>query len=252
MPAAFCQESQAKAQANIWLVLVGASSHLKDQLNAFSKAMNVLQAAQQPDVVEVRMQFADWLLRSGFSIADALAQLVAASDVLLEIEEGSEDEDEEELGGDANYYSGIADEGGGSDDGASSVAPSDWDKSQSNFGGSKRGSRAGSRMGSSRAGSMAGSKAGKSSKGSKSGSRAGSQSSRMSKAKKKKKGTASKRLGSLTFCQVFLMNCVWGDWQCGFASKTSWIPCNSLNEHYQIGLQIIVTSCPQLTRIEMS
>ena len=184
------QESQAKAQANIWLVLVGASSQLKDQITAFSKAMNVLQAAMQPEVVEVRMQFADWLLRSGFPISDALEQLGAASDLLLEIEEGSEDEEEDEGGADARYYSGLADRGDNdSDDGGSSVAPSDWDRSQSNFG-SKKGSRAGSRIGSSRAGSMAGSRASRKS-GSKAGSKAGSQSSRMSKRKKSSK----KKLG---------------------------------------------------------
>lgn len=186
------QESQAKAQANIWLVLVGASSQLKDQITAFSKAMNVLQAAMQPEVVEVRMQFADWLLRSGFPISDALEQLGAASDLLLEIEEGSEDEEEDEAGADARYYSGLADRGDNdSDDGGSSVAPSDWDRSQSNFG-SKKGSRAGSRMGSSRAGSMAGSRASRKS-GSKAGSKAGSQSSRMSK---RKKSSSKKKLGS--------------------------------------------------------
>ena len=145
--------------------------------------MNVLQAAMQPEVVEVRMQFADWLLRSGFPISDALEQLGAASDLLLEIEEGSEDEEEEE-GGDARFYSGMGDRADhDSDDGGSSVAPSDWDKSQSNFGSKKGTSRSGSRMGSSRAGSMAGSKAGSRKSGA--GSKAGSQSSRMSKNKKK-------------------------------------------------------------------
>lgn len=154
--------------------------------------MNVLQAAMQPEVVEVRMQFADWLLRSGFPISDALEQLGAASDLLLEIEEGSEDEEEDEAGADARYYSGLADRGDNdSDDGGSSVAPSDWDRSQSNFG-SKKGSRAGSRMGSSRAGSMAGSRASRKS-GSKAGSKAGSQSSRMSK---RKKSSSKKKLGS--------------------------------------------------------
>ena len=154
--------------------------------------MNVLQAAMQPEVVEVRMQFADWLLRSGFPISDALEQLGAASDLLLEIEEGSEDEEEDEAGADARYYSGLADRGDNdSDDGGSSVAPSDWDRSQSNFGSKKGGSRAGSRMGSSRAGSMAGSRASRKS-GSKAGSKAGSQSSRMSK---RKKSSSKKKLG---------------------------------------------------------
>lgn len=134
----------------------------------------------QPEVVEVRMQFADWLLRSGFPAADALEQLGAASDLLLEIEEGSDEEEEE--GADAQFYSGIADRDD-SDDGGSSVAPSDWDKSQSAFGGSKRGSRAGSRAGSRMSSRKSGSRAG---------SRAGSQSSRMSRKKPKKKGSASR------------------------------------------------------------
>lgn len=90
------KESQAKAQAGIWLVLAGASSKQVDQFNAFMKATDILQDAEQPEVVEVRLQFADWLLRNGFDQSCALEQVAAAADMLLELEDGSEEEEEDD------------------------------------------------------------------------------------------------------------------------------------------------------------
>jgi len=138
------KESQAKAQANIWLVLAGASSKPVDQLSAFVKAIEILQNAEQPDVVEVRLQFADWLLRNHFHTADAREQLAAAADMLLEIEEDSEDEEEDV--GDDLYRGGF--------DGGESSCVSD-EQSQSDgksFTGQSRTSRRSSRMAPSDAG----------------------------------------------------------------------------------------------------
>lgn len=90
------KETQAKAQADIWLVLASASSRRSDQLDAYAKAIQILQEAKQADVIEVRLQFGDWLLRNGFEVASAQEQLAAAADLLLDVEVGSEDEDEEE------------------------------------------------------------------------------------------------------------------------------------------------------------
>eukprot|EP00927_Polykrikos_kofoidii_P036873 TRINITY_DN31092_c0_g2_i1.p1 TRINITY_DN31092_c0_g2~~TRINITY_DN31092_c0_g2_i1.p1 ORF type:complete len:2358 (+),score=467.67 TRINITY_DN31092_c0_g2_i1:1061-7075(+) len=94
------KESKAKAEAGIWLVLAQASSKRVDQLNAYNNAIRLLQSAEQTDVVEVRMEFADWLLRNGFSLVDAQEHLAAAADMLLEVEEAQESEDEEEGGAD--------------------------------------------------------------------------------------------------------------------------------------------------------
>jgi lipopolysaccharide biosynthesis regulator YciM len=87
------KESQAKAQASIWIVLARASSKKTDQLDAFTNAIRILQEAQQPDVVEVRLELADWLLRNQFEYSSAQEQLMAAAEVLLEIEEDPEDGD---------------------------------------------------------------------------------------------------------------------------------------------------------------
>eukprot|EP00746_Dinoflagellata_sp_MGD_P126781 gnl/MRDRNA2_/MRDRNA2_61526_c0_seq1.p1 gnl/MRDRNA2_/MRDRNA2_61526_c0~~gnl/MRDRNA2_/MRDRNA2_61526_c0_seq1.p1 ORF type:complete len:2705 (-),score=625.35 gnl/MRDRNA2_/MRDRNA2_61526_c0_seq1:121-7452(-) len=98
------KESQASAQASIWLVLAHASSKRVDQFDAYSKAIEILQNANQASVVEVRMEFADWLIRNGFEEADIKDQLCAAADLLLEIEEDM-DEDEGEDEGDGRSES---------------------------------------------------------------------------------------------------------------------------------------------------
>lgn len=107
------KESQARAQANIWLVLAGASAQQSDQLNAYSKAIEILQSAEQPEVVEVRMQFADWFLRNRFGPHDALEQLDCAADLLLDLEEGGSDEEENDETLD-NWYRGEVELGQGS------------------------------------------------------------------------------------------------------------------------------------------
>lgn len=75
------KESQASAQAAIWMVLAHASSKRADQLEAYARAVEILQNATQASTVEVRLEFADWLIRNGFGEADARDQLDAAADL---------------------------------------------------------------------------------------------------------------------------------------------------------------------------
>eukprot|EP00445_Apocalathium_hangoei_P019284 CAMPEP_0203912188 /NCGR_PEP_ID=MMETSP0359-20131031/53276_1 /ASSEMBLY_ACC=CAM_ASM_000338 /TAXON_ID=268821 /ORGANISM="Scrippsiella Hangoei, Strain SHTV-5" /LENGTH=1376 /DNA_ID=CAMNT_0050838069 /DNA_START=64 /DNA_END=4190 /DNA_ORIENTATION=+ len=138
------KESQAKAQAGIWLVLAGASSKPSDQLNAFTKAIEILQNAEQPEVVEVRLQFADWLLRNRFDPADAREQLEAAADLLLLVEEEDEEDEDEEADEDQMYSGNMDDQI--SEDKSASDGRSFTGGSQA---GSKRSSRRGSQMGAS-------------------------------------------------------------------------------------------------------
>merc|ERR1719440_2429712 len=84
------KETQANAQANIWMVLAHAAAKREDQLIAYQKAAEILQTSAQAKVVEVRMELADWMLRNQIPTSDALDQLQAAADFLLDIEEENE------------------------------------------------------------------------------------------------------------------------------------------------------------------
>lgn len=88
------RETEPKSQADIWVVLANASSRRADQLGAYAEAITILQDAQHKEVAEVRMQFADWLLRNGFDVADVQKQLAAAADVFLGDEQPSDDDDD--------------------------------------------------------------------------------------------------------------------------------------------------------------
>jgi len=90
------KETQATAQANIWLVLAHSSSKRQDQLEAYHKACDTLTAAQQAAVVEVRMDLADWLTRNHYTLSDCADQLQIAADFLLEIEEEAMEDAEED------------------------------------------------------------------------------------------------------------------------------------------------------------
>jgi len=185
------KETQAKAQAGIWLVLANASKRQADQLNAYMKATEILQDAEQPDVVEVRLQFADWLLRNGFDASTAQEQLASAADMLLELEDDSEDEDEESPAD--PYLAGL--------DGSTSASDADWmsqSDTKSFTGRSQRSSRRGSQASPSEAGRRRArggsgrSTTGRSRRGSIAGSKAGSPRSSRSSAK----GSRRSRMGS--------------------------------------------------------
>lgn len=52
------------------------------------------------EIVEVYVEFAEWLLRNGYESKDVVDNLLTASDMLVDIEVGDEDEDDGEDGED--------------------------------------------------------------------------------------------------------------------------------------------------------
>lgn len=57
------KETQANAQANIWLLLAHIAAVPVEQFRAYRQAINLLTSAQQLSVAEIRMELADWLVR---------------------------------------------------------------------------------------------------------------------------------------------------------------------------------------------
>eukprot|EP00929_Paragymnodinium_shiwhaense_P112627 TRINITY_DN80895_c0_g1_i1.p1 TRINITY_DN80895_c0_g1~~TRINITY_DN80895_c0_g1_i1.p1 ORF type:complete len:2851 (+),score=920.78 TRINITY_DN80895_c0_g1_i1:84-8555(+) len=183
------KETRAKAEASIWMVLAHNSAKLLDQLDAYTNAIQLLQTHEQWEVVEVRMEFADWLLRNGFGLGIAREQLQTAADMLMDIEEMMEeesDEDDEFGDGEGSAFgrhsqSGRSARSGRSKASRGSRAMSSYSKksaSRRSVGQRSKGSRASARSRSSRASRKAGSRRARSS------SAAGSVASKRSKQKK--------------------------------------------------------------------
>ena len=53
------KESQATAQANIWIILAHSAVKPLEQLEAYNKAIEILSKAQQYSVIDVKLELAD-------------------------------------------------------------------------------------------------------------------------------------------------------------------------------------------------
>ncbi|CAD7927130.1 unnamed protein product [Amoebophrya sp. A120] len=80
------KESQATAQANIWIILAHSAVKPQEQLDAYKKAIDILQKASQYSVVDVQLELADWLSARGDELA-AYEIARHAADLLLDVEE---------------------------------------------------------------------------------------------------------------------------------------------------------------------
>ena len=90
------KEGNASLQAMVWVKLARSSTLEIDQHNGYSKAIELLTKDESAEVVEVLIEFAEWLHRKKYPSIDVEDQLSLAIDVLMDIEPGWDDEDEEE------------------------------------------------------------------------------------------------------------------------------------------------------------
>ena len=68
-----------------------------EQHNAYTKAVELLTKEESVEVVEVLIEFAEWLHRKGYPTLDVEDQLSLAIDALMDIEPGWDDEDDDQL-----------------------------------------------------------------------------------------------------------------------------------------------------------
>ena len=81
--------------AKVWVKLARSSSNELEQHSAYNKAIEILRKEESVEVVEVLIEFAEWLQRKKYSTQDVEDQLLLAVDILMDIEPGWDDEDEE-------------------------------------------------------------------------------------------------------------------------------------------------------------
>ena len=90
------KESGEEMVARVWTILAQSSSDKKGKLQAYYKAVEVLE--QKPLAqVEYLVLYGEFLYTEGFPIEDAQDQLIAAADALLELDTALADEEEASL-----------------------------------------------------------------------------------------------------------------------------------------------------------
>jgi Mg-chelatase subunit ChlI len=89
------KESNASLMAKVWVKLARSSAHDLEQHSAYNKAIEILRKEESVEVVEVLIEYAEWMQRKKYSSQDVEDQLLLAVDILMDIEPGwDEDEDE--------------------------------------------------------------------------------------------------------------------------------------------------------------
>lgn len=92
------KESNGSLMAKVWVKLARSSSNQLEQHSAYNKAIEILRKEESVEVVEVLIEYAEWLQRSKYSTQDVEDQLLLGVDMLMDFEPGwGEDDDDEEL-----------------------------------------------------------------------------------------------------------------------------------------------------------
>ena len=89
------KEADASLQAKVWIRLARASNNSYKQCQAYEKAIEILKKESSVEIVEVYIEFAEWLLRNGYELKDVVDNLFTASDILVDIEIDNDDDEDE-------------------------------------------------------------------------------------------------------------------------------------------------------------
>lgn len=77
--------------------LARSSNNVYKQYTAYNKALEILKKENSVEIVEILIEFAEWLLRNGNEKHLVIEHLNMAADTLIDIEMDEEDEDEEPI-----------------------------------------------------------------------------------------------------------------------------------------------------------
>ena len=104
------KEADPSLQAKIWLRLGRAATNINKQFTAYTKAIELLKKEESVEIVDVLIEFAEWLMRNGYDYKTLTEHLFWAADILIEIEIDADEEDEDDEGGEeektkSNIYS---------------------------------------------------------------------------------------------------------------------------------------------------
>jgi hypothetical protein len=87
------KEADASLQSKIWIRLARASNNAYKQENAYNKAIEILKKENSVEVVEVYIEFSEWVLRNqGEKLKLVRNNLLTAADALIDIEKDDDDD----------------------------------------------------------------------------------------------------------------------------------------------------------------
>lgn len=89
------KESNASLMAKVWVKLARSSAQDLEQHSAYNKAIEILRKEESVEVVEVLIEYAEWMQRKKYSSQDVEDQLLLAVDILMDIEPGWDEEDDD-------------------------------------------------------------------------------------------------------------------------------------------------------------
>ena len=89
------KESNASLMAKVWVKLARSSSNPLEQHNAYNKAIEILRKEESVEVVEVLLEYAEWLQRSKYPTQDVEDQLLLGVDLFIDFLTGWDEEDED-------------------------------------------------------------------------------------------------------------------------------------------------------------
>ena len=92
------KESNASLMAKVWVRLARSSGNELEQHSAYNKAIEILRKEESVEVVEVLIEYSEWMHRKKYDPQDVEDMLLLAVDLLMDIEPGWDDEDDEVAG----------------------------------------------------------------------------------------------------------------------------------------------------------
>lgn len=87
------KENDSHLQAKIWIKLARSASNIYKQYQAYNKAIEILKKENSVEIVEILIEFSEWLLRNKYENEIIRDNLLIASDILLEIEMDETEDD---------------------------------------------------------------------------------------------------------------------------------------------------------------
>jgi hypothetical protein len=91
------KEADPSLQFKLWVELARIANNPKKQHAAYNKAIEILKKENSVEIVEVLIEFSEWQLRVGNEkVQNVTSNLLLASDFLIDIEYGEEDDEEDD------------------------------------------------------------------------------------------------------------------------------------------------------------
>jgi len=96
------KEGNGSLMAKVWVKLARSSAKQLEQHSAYNRAIEILRKEESVEVVEILIEYSEWLHRHCYANQDVEDQLNLAADLLMDVEPGWDEEEDEGLDGEGD------------------------------------------------------------------------------------------------------------------------------------------------------